>query len=146
MDWKNDRFRPGKREYEQFSMRLANLKENVVVYPFIKFLVILIGTPLLISVIYALRNIFGNYILLVIVDLCGAVYFGTNAYQGIIKRHVRIIPKSRVSYRNEAGYVGGKIKEFVSGGEAIIVGIGFLGIGLIFLIWTVNYLIFFMEH
>jgi hypothetical protein len=115
-----------KRDYEEFSQRLAKSKKKILGYPIIMFLVLLIGLPLLVYILVVLIDKFGPFIVLVIAFVCATIIFGTKAYRGIVRRRVRILPKSRVMYRDEAGYIGGRITEAATGAEALIAGIIFL--------------------
>jgi hypothetical protein len=134
-----------KRDYEKFSRRLGKSKKKILGSPLTMFLILVIGLPLLVYILMVLRDIFGHTIVVVIMLAAATAIFGTKAYQGIIKRCVRIVPKSRVRYRDEAGYIGGKTREAATGAEAVIAGIIFFVLGLVSLRLTVKFLVLMIE-
>ena len=59
-----------------------------------------------------------------------AIFFMFQAYAGLVKQDVRVVPKSRVR-RGESGYVGGKVSERVTGRSARVVGSIFMVGGVV---------------
>ena len=129
-----------KRDYEEFSKRLAKSKKEILGSPFIIFLAVSLVVPLLLYALINLKDGIGYHLVLVILFVCGTIILGTKAYRGIIKRRVRII-----KYRNEAGSVGVRITETSSGAEALIAGIVFLVLGLCCFWLAVKYLVLIIE-
>jgi quinol-cytochrome oxidoreductase complex cytochrome b subunit len=151
MDWKDDRFRPSKREYEQFSERLENSNNDAVESGIKISLLMLIGFPflglLITLIVVRIAGSVGSFSLIAVevLFLSGMIFFSTKAYQGITKRQVRVIPPSRIKQRSEASYVGGKLNEYATGKDALIVGIVFLLLGLVCFRFAVKYLVLLME-
>ena len=147
MDGKNHGLRPSKREYEQFSRKLAESKGNNF-GPAVHFILLsFIGFPL-IGVIVAIllvkalgANGFLPFIGSIFAYLIGMIFFGFKAYQGIGMRQVRVIPPSRIKQNSETSYVGGKMKEIATGRDAIAAGILFFIFGFCCLLGLIKNLL-----
>jgi len=72
-----------------------------------------------------------KYLPVIILFLGAAVLLACQAYQGLIKHHVKIFLGSNSQLSNEAGFVGSKTSNYVSGTAAQIAGGIFLVLSII---------------
>ena len=88
--------------------------------------IVLISLPLVIdSIVHWYR-----YVPPALLFLAGSVFFFLKSYRGLFKKRVKLFPEGRLSSSNEAGFIGGKASNIVSGRAAQFVGVimGILGI------------------
>jgi len=131
MHLRDDRMMLKRQEYENFCEDLATkpgaIESGLMIFLTMLFIIPLVGfigvTMIGVLCDFCLSNV------LLFSGLVGASGLAmVQAYRGLVRRRVRIFPRSRV--RNEAAYIGGKTKEVVTGQEARVAGALFFGIGL----------------
>jgi hypothetical protein len=86
-----------------------------------------------------------KYVPLIMLFLVVTIFLGRQAYQGLIERHVQIFPQRNPKMSSEAGYVGDKTSNYVSGTAAQIAGGIFLVLGMISFGLGVKYTIALMR-
>ena len=82
-----------------------------------------------------------KYVPIVFFFLAGTIIFSKKAYQGISTRHLKIFPDGRANLSNEAGFVGGKTSNYISGTSAQIVGVFLLLLGFACFGFLIRFLI-----
>jgi len=95
--------------------------------------VVIIALLIVLSIPLAFEKVIDwyKYLPVIILFLGATVFLARQAYQGLITRHVKIFPQSNAQLSNEAGFVGGKTNNYVSGTVAQIAGGIFLVLGII---------------
>lgn len=141
----NDGLKPSRAEYKDFETDLSkqsskkSIETGLTIFLAMLFFIPLIGLLLAIAS-GLLETGLQIRILIRAVILSGlAIIFMFQAYAGLVKQDVRVLPKSRVR-RSESGYMGGKVSERVTGKNARIVGSVFMVGGVVCLgvaIWMV---------
>jgi hypothetical protein len=130
MNWHSNRWKPSRKEYKEFAKDLAK-KTSSIESGLKVFLAMLFLMPASVLLFACAVGIFGAQVggLAQSILLLGATgVLMSQAYRGIVKREVRVLPRSRI--RNETAYVGGKMNERVRGRAAFTVGIFFLALGI----------------
>jgi hypothetical protein len=129
----NQGLKPSKREYERFAKDLEESPEQSFETGLKVFLGLLFLVPTTVFLIAILTGLFGELPLKAwgIGSLLAGVSVLSmlQAYRGIAKRKVRILPKSKI--RNEAAHVGGKVPETLTDKQAVTAGWVFLALGIV---------------
>jgi hypothetical protein len=130
MGWRHDRWKPSREEYKKFEKDLAK-KTSSIESGLKVFFAMLFLMPTSVLLFACAVGIFGAQVrgFAQSILLLGATGFlMPQAYRGIVKREVRVLPRSRI--QNETTYVGGKMSAIVRGRVAFAVGIVFLALGV----------------
>lgn len=127
--------RPDRQSYREFQGQLTerpskdNVQSGLSLFLALLFLVPLIS----LAVLLALHRpqLLGPFVLLL---AAGASFY--QAYRGVIRREVRVLPPGRST--NRGGDPFGKVAEKVTGRAAVIVGLLFGGVGVVCLVLAVR--------
>ncbi|MCP4599552.1 MAG: hypothetical protein GY847_03265 [Proteobacteria bacterium] len=139
---RNPGLKPSKEEYKRFAEDLEESPKHSVETGLKIFLGLLFLIPATVFLIAIVSGLFGALPLRTWGSgglLAGvAVFSMLQAYRGIARREVQILPKSRI--RSEAAHVGGKMSETLTGKRAVVAGWVFLVLGMVCfgaVIWVV---------
>ncbi len=128
MDWRDDRWKPSRKQYKRFEKDLSKKSSHRVFESgLLIFLTMLFLIPLSVFLLACASGMFGEQArvpgaVIVLLGVAGVLTF--QAHRGLVRRKVRVLPKSRI--QNESAYVGGKVSDFATGRDAVIVGSLFL--------------------
>ena len=128
----NPGLKPSREGYERFAEDLEESPKHILEAGLQVFLGLLFFIPATVFLAVIVTGLFGELPLKnwgiggLLAGLGPFLIF--QAYQGIVRRKVRILPRSKM--RSETAYVGDKISETLKGKRAIIAGWIFLVLGM----------------
>ncbi len=136
MDWHDDRWKPSRQQYKEFTNDLAERRDQKAITSGAKILIaMLLLIPLTALFIALVMGLYRGWMqrAFIAAALLGLTAWSIiQAYKGLVRHRVRVLPRGRP--RNESGYVGGRMKEVVTGKSASVAGIIFLVAGVAFLV------------
>jgi len=124
------------REYQRKSGKTTGSNR-----PIISVVIIVLTIILSIPLAFEAMAEWYKYLPVIILFVGVTVFLARQAFQGLINRHVKIFPQSVSQLSNEAGFVGDKTSNYVSGTAAQIAGGIFLVLGVICLSMAWKYIL-----